>query len=142
MSQEHNVEEIRGALARGYCAEGNTHKILDNDLIEAMGVEVEKYIASLHHSHTEEAIVTQSPKDLLVPNHHIKDIGYGEDGELEYVIVDIPKYFCRTTVKTEIEQAIKTERDRISKELRNWEKAIPESLMNDLKYTLTPNTQQ
>ncbi len=39
---ETKAELLRQALARGYCAEGNTHKVLDSDLIEAMAKEVEK----------------------------------------------------------------------------------------------------
>ena len=35
-------EEIRGALARGYCSKENENKVLDPDLIEAMVVEIEK----------------------------------------------------------------------------------------------------
>jgi len=35
-----SVDEISGALARGYCAEKNTNKVLDPDLIEAMKNEV------------------------------------------------------------------------------------------------------
>jgi hypothetical protein len=34
-------EELRGALARGYCHDKNRHKVLDGDLIEAMREEVE-----------------------------------------------------------------------------------------------------
>lgn len=34
------LDEIRQALARGYCRDGNTHKVLDPDLIEAMAAEV------------------------------------------------------------------------------------------------------
>lgn len=35
-----NIEEVRGALARGYCAKGQTHKIMDPDLCEAQAQEV------------------------------------------------------------------------------------------------------
>lgn len=36
--------EIAGAIARGYCSEKNSHKVLDPDLVEAMAVEVEKLL--------------------------------------------------------------------------------------------------
>jgi hypothetical protein len=35
-----SVDEISGALARGYCANKNRDKVLDPDLIEAMKNEV------------------------------------------------------------------------------------------------------
>ena len=40
-------EEIRGALARGYCTKENENKVLYPALIEAMAVEVEKHIANI-----------------------------------------------------------------------------------------------
>ena len=39
-------EVVRGALARGYCTERNSHKVLDPDLIEDMAVEVDKLAIS------------------------------------------------------------------------------------------------
>ncbi len=43
MKRELNYgEEIRGALARGYCHKENDNKVLDPTLIEAMAQEVEK----------------------------------------------------------------------------------------------------
>ena len=36
------IIELRQALARGYCSDRNSHKILDADLIEDMAIEVEK----------------------------------------------------------------------------------------------------
>lgn len=38
------VEEIRGALARGYCADNNTHKEVDTELLEACTQEVIKLL--------------------------------------------------------------------------------------------------
>lgn len=35
-----DIKEIRGALARGYCAEGQTHKVMDPDLCDAQAQEV------------------------------------------------------------------------------------------------------
>ena len=35
-------QEIRGAMARGYCTKENENKVLDPELIEAMALEVEK----------------------------------------------------------------------------------------------------
>jgi len=37
-------EEIRGALARGYCSERNSHKVLDPDLIEDMAKEIDLWL--------------------------------------------------------------------------------------------------
>ena len=39
-------DTIRGALARGYCSDRNSKKILDPDLIEDMAVEIEKWLPS------------------------------------------------------------------------------------------------
>jgi len=41
------LEEIRGALARGYCSKENEHKVLDPDLIEAMAIEIDKLFLTL-----------------------------------------------------------------------------------------------
>lgn len=35
-----DIENIRGALARGYCAEGQPHKVMDPDLCEVQAVEL------------------------------------------------------------------------------------------------------
>ena len=35
-----DIENIRGALARGYCAEGQTQKVMDPDLCEAQAQEI------------------------------------------------------------------------------------------------------
>lgn len=35
-----DIEDVRGALARGYCAEGQTHKVMDPDLCEAQAQEI------------------------------------------------------------------------------------------------------
>ena len=40
-------ENLRGALARGYCTERNKHKILDPDLIEDMVTEAQKNMGAL-----------------------------------------------------------------------------------------------
>ena len=39
-----NREELRGAIARGWCSQKNLHKIMDTDLAEAIFVEVEEHI--------------------------------------------------------------------------------------------------
>jgi hypothetical protein len=39
-----NMEEIRGAIARGYCTKANENKVLDPDLCEAIAVEVKKIV--------------------------------------------------------------------------------------------------
>jgi hypothetical protein len=39
-------KEILGALARGYCYDVNTHKVLDADLIFSIACEVEKVFKS------------------------------------------------------------------------------------------------
>lgn len=35
-----DIDDVRGALARGYCAEGQTHKVMDPYLCEAQAQEV------------------------------------------------------------------------------------------------------
>ena len=35
-----DIEDIRGALARGYCHKGQAHKVMDPDLCEAQAQEV------------------------------------------------------------------------------------------------------
>lgn len=40
------VDEIRAALARGYCSKENEDKVLDPDLIEAMALEIEKTLTT------------------------------------------------------------------------------------------------
>jgi len=42
--EEELVEEIRGAVARGWCAEVNEHKIMDVDLAEAIVEEIRKLL--------------------------------------------------------------------------------------------------
>jgi len=42
--EEELVEEIRGAVARGWCAEANEHKIMDLDLAEAITEEIRKLL--------------------------------------------------------------------------------------------------
>lgn len=37
-----NLERLLGALARGYCSDRNSHKVLDGELIEDMATEVKK----------------------------------------------------------------------------------------------------
>jgi hypothetical protein len=41
-----DIAEIRGAVARGWCAEGNAHKEMDSVLAEAISQEVHKLIYS------------------------------------------------------------------------------------------------
>ncbi len=36
------IEDIRGAVARGWCEPGNTHKVLDPHLAEAISQQVDK----------------------------------------------------------------------------------------------------
>ena len=36
------LEDIRGAVARGYCAKENETKVLDADLCEAISIEIKK----------------------------------------------------------------------------------------------------
>jgi mannose-6-phosphate isomerase-like protein (cupin superfamily) len=54
--------EIAGAIARGYCSEKNSHKVLDPDLVEAMAVEVEKLL-----SNKEPNCLTGEKKVVLKP---------------------------------------------------------------------------
>ena len=35
-----DIDDIRGALARGYCEDGQTHKVMDPDLCEAQAQEI------------------------------------------------------------------------------------------------------
>ncbi len=48
MSEERNfmIEEIRGAVARGWCAPANSHKVMDGDLAEAISQEILTLIGS------------------------------------------------------------------------------------------------
>ena len=41
------MEDLRGALARGYCTERNKHKVLDPDLIEDMVTQAHDQIMEL-----------------------------------------------------------------------------------------------
>ena len=41
------MEDLRGALARGYCTERNKHKVLDPDLIEDMVTQAHDQIIEL-----------------------------------------------------------------------------------------------
>ena len=44
---EYLMSDIRGALARGYCAKENSNKELDSDLLEAQAIEVKQFISGL-----------------------------------------------------------------------------------------------
>lgn len=45
-----DISEIRGAVARGWCHEGNTHKVMDTDLAEAISQEVNKLVNPMPNS--------------------------------------------------------------------------------------------
>lgn len=47
MTHPKTNEDILQALARGYCAEGNTHKVVDHQLVEAMATEIESWLRTL-----------------------------------------------------------------------------------------------
>lgn len=40
VSMETLLSEVRGAVARGWCADANQHKVMDSDLAEAIAQEV------------------------------------------------------------------------------------------------------
>jgi hypothetical protein len=42
-----NISGVRGAVARGWCAEANSHKEMDVDLAEAISQEVWAYLSTL-----------------------------------------------------------------------------------------------
>jgi len=44
-----NIQEIRGALAWGYCSDGQTHKTMDPDLCEAQAKEIILYLCGASH---------------------------------------------------------------------------------------------
>jgi len=42
----YSIQEIRGAVARGWCADANRRKEMDSDLAEAISQEVFKLLAA------------------------------------------------------------------------------------------------
>ena len=46
-------EELLGAIARGWCSQKNSHKIMDADLADAIFVEVEKLLKNISQSNEE-----------------------------------------------------------------------------------------
>lgn len=38
------TDELKGALARGYCHDPNRKKELDSDLLEAIGIEISQFL--------------------------------------------------------------------------------------------------
>lgn len=65
---EKYIEEIRGALARGYCSKENENKELDSVLLEAMVPEIEKLCAEVDRRAREEG----RKFELLVLEEHLK----------------------------------------------------------------------
>lgn len=45
-----NLERLLGALARGYCSDRNSHKVLDGELIEDMATEIKKEFDDPFHN--------------------------------------------------------------------------------------------
>ena len=54
--------EIRGALARGYCHEGQEHKIMDPDLCEAQAKEVAAILPDGEHISPQAAMAALSSR--------------------------------------------------------------------------------
>lgn len=62
-----SIENIRGAVARGYCTKENEHKILDADLCEAISIEIGKLL--------EDVDIAMDVALYTPASDHLKNIG-------------------------------------------------------------------
>lgn len=73
-----NKEEIRGALARAYTADRNSHKVLDSDLL----VDMTEELARLFNQSIEKA-VEEREKEYI---NKLADMGYTMEVLEDYII--------------------------------------------------------
>ena len=78
-----DIENIRGAIAKGYCAEGQTHKELDADLCEVQAQEVLKLLPQ-----GVDAIPDSNDRDVTMNAYAIIDPNWGEPKILIKTLAD------------------------------------------------------
>jgi hypothetical protein len=96
-----DIENIRGALARGYCAEGQTKKVMDPDLCEAQAQEImslfPQEVAALPDNDVDPYHAFKADLASVINSHSIENRTDTPDFILAEMIVEHLKAFEHAT---------------------------------------------
>lgn len=87
------IADIRGALARGYCADGQRHKVMDPDLCEAQAQEIMALLPKSVEAQPDDERDPYSDfqEDLsgLINSHNLENLTGTPDFILSMFVVDV-----------------------------------------------------